>query len=95
MALLESSFLGQLSFNIKTALADKYLFSETQSRFIVSVPESQVVTFEQLAGQKATLLGQVTNTDEMMLTTATQQIILSRQETQKVYQESISWKLKA
>ena len=84
-----------MGFDVKTALADKYLFSETPSRFIVSVPESQVVAFEQLAGQKATLLGQVTNTNDMMLTTATQQIILSRQETQKVYQESISWKLEA
>lgn len=95
VALLESSFLGQLSFDVKTTLADKYLFSETPSRFIVSVPESQVTAFEQLSGQKATLLGQVTDTNDMMLTTATQQIILSRQETQKVYQESISWKLEA
>lgn len=95
VALLESSFLGQLSFDVKTTLVDKYLFSETPSRFLVSVPESQVVSFEKLAGKQATLLGHVTDTDDILLTTGTQQMILSRQETQKVYQESISWNLKA
>ncbi|CUW12946.1 Phosphoribosylformylglycinamidine synthase, synthetase subunit [Leuconostoc gelidum subsp. gasicomitatum] len=94
VSLLESSFAGDLSFNIATKQSDKYLFSETPSRFIVSVPQTKVADFEHLARKQATKIGLVTSESDVVINTLTQTIALSREEIQTVYQESISWQLK-
>lgn len=95
VGLLESSFAGQLSFEVTTGLAAQYLFAETPSRFVVSVAAENVAAFETLAGDIATRLGEVTTGDDVVVKTTTKELVLSRQEAQKVYQESISWQLKA
>ena len=94
VSLLESSFAGDLSFNIATKQSDKYLFSETPSRFIVSVPQTKAADFEDMAGKQATKIGLVTSESDVVINTLTQTIVLSREEIQTVYQESISWQLK-
>lgn len=93
VGLLESSFAGHLSFNVNTNQADKYLFAETPSRFVVSVPEEKANLFEELAGKQATKIGSVTDGDNIVVNTTTQTVTLSRREVKKVYQESISWQL--
>ena len=93
VGLLESSFAGDLSFDVITKQLDKYLFSETASRFIVSVPQTKVADFEHIAGKQATKIGSVTNESDVVIKTLTQTITLSREEIQTVYQESISWQL--
>ncbi|MGL5466331.1 MAG: AIR synthase-related protein, partial [Leuconostoc lactis] len=95
VGLLESSFAGQLSFNVNTNLATPYLFAETPSRFVVSVAADKVAAFEALAGDLATRIGDVTTGDDIVVATTTDEIVLSRQAAQKVYQESISWQLQA
>lgn len=95
VGLLESSFAGQLSFNVNTNLATSYLFAETPSRFVVSVAADKVAAFEALAGDLATRIGDVTTGDDIVVATTTDEIVLSRQAAQKVYQESISWQLQA
>ena len=95
VGLLESSFAGQLSFNVNTNLATSYLFAETPSRFVVSVAADKVAAFEALAGDLATRIGDVTTGDDVVVATTTDEIVLSRQAAQKVYQESISWQLQA
>lgn len=95
VGLLESAFAGNLSFDISVDLADKYLFSETPSRFVVSVSPENRTTFESLAGDRVTKLGVVTADDTINITTTTSDIQLSFSETKKIYQESIAWKLNA
>ncbi|MBS1007832.1 phosphoribosylformylglycinamidine synthase subunit PurL [Leuconostoc suionicum] len=95
VGLLESAFAGNLSFDISLDLADKYLFSETPSRFVVSVSPENRTTFESLAGDRVTKLGVVTADDTINITTTTSDIQLSFSETKKIYQESIAWKLNA
>ncbi|MDC2805466.1 phosphoribosylformylglycinamidine synthase subunit PurL [Leuconostoc suionicum] len=95
VGLLESAFAGNLSFDISVDLADKYLFSETPSRFVVSVSPENITTFESLAGDRVTKLGVVTADDTINITTTTSDIQLSFSETKKIYQESIAWKLNA
>lgn len=95
VGLLESSFAGQLSFNVNTNFATPYLFAETPSRFVVSVAADKVAAFEALAGDLATRIGDVTTGDDVVVATTTDEIVLSRQAAQKVYQESISWQLQA
>ncbi|MFU0764367.1 MAG: hypothetical protein ACFWTU_06105 [Leuconostoc mesenteroides] len=57
VGLLESAFAGNLGFDISVDLADKYLFSETPSRFVVSVSPENRTTFESLAGDRVIKLG--------------------------------------
>lgn len=95
VGLLESVFAGNLGFDISVDLADKYLFSETPSRFVVSVSPENRTTFESLAGDRVIKLGVVTADDTINITTTTSDIQLSLIETKKIYQESIAWKLNA
>ena len=95
VGLLESAFAGNLGFDISVDLADKYLFSETPSRFVVSVSPENRTTFESLAGDRVIKLGVVTADDTINITTTTSDIQLSFSETKKIYQESIAWKLNA
>lgn len=95
VGLLESAFAGNIGFDISVDLADKYLFSETPSRFVVSVSPENRTTFESLAGDRVTKLGVVSADDTINITTTTSDIQLSFSETKKIYQESIAWKLNA
>ncbi len=95
VGLLESSFAGDLSFDVQTKQADKYLFAETPSRFVVSVAAEKAEAFEQLAGTRATKIGIVTDDDVLKVVTTNQTIMLSRTATKKVYQESLACQLKA
>ncbi|MGR8826904.1 phosphoribosylformylglycinamidine synthase subunit PurL [Leuconostoc citreum] len=95
VGLLESSFAGDLSFDVQTKQADKYLFAETPSRFVVSVAAEKAEAFEQLAGTQATKIGIVTDDDVLKVVTTNQTIMLSRRATKKVYQESLACQLKA
>ncbi|MFT8840886.1 phosphoribosylformylglycinamidine synthase subunit PurL [Leuconostoc citreum] len=95
VGLLESSFAGDLSFDVQTKQADKYLFAETPSRFVVSVAAEKAEAFEQLAGTQATKIGIVTDDDVLKVVTTNQTIMLSRTATKKVYQESLACQLKA
>lgn len=94
VGLLESSFQNTLGFDIDTQQDDKYLFSETPSRFIVSVSPKLSDDFESIASGYATKLGHVTHSDDISIKTSTQNVHLSLVETVKVYQESISCQLK-
>lgn len=95
VGLLESSFAGDLSFDVQTKQADKYLFAETPSCFVVSVAAEKAEAFEQLAGTQATKIGIVTDDDVLKVVTTNQTIMLSRTATKKVYQESLACQLKA
>lgn len=95
VGLLESAFAGHLSFNVVTDMISEFLFAETPSRFIVSVAPQNRDDFEKLAGESAQKIGEVSDEDQMTIQSSDQLLQLSRQETQTIYQESISWRLKA
>ncbi|MGO1224763.1 MAG: AIR synthase-related protein, partial [Leuconostoc falkenbergense] len=95
VGLLESAFAGHLSFNVVTDMTSEFLFAETPSRFIVSVAPQNRDAFEKLVGESAQKIGEVSDEDQMTIQSSDQLLQLSRQETQTIYQESISWRLKA
>ncbi|MGO2516989.1 MAG: hypothetical protein ACTH66_00005, partial [Leuconostoc falkenbergense] len=64
-------------------------------RFIVSVAPQNRDAFEKLVGESAQKIGEVSDEDQMTIQSSDQLLQLSRQETQTIYQESISWRLKA
>lgn len=94
VGLLESAFAGQFSFNVVIDMTAEFLFAETPSRFIVSVAPQNREAFEALAGDSAKKIGEVFAEDQMTIQSSDQLLQLSRQETQTIYQESISWRLK-
>ncbi|GAW98591.1 phosphoribosylformylglycinamidine synthase subunit PurL [Secundilactobacillus mixtipabuli] len=70
VAIAEALFEHDLGFEGQTRLTNSQLFSETQSRFIVSVSPDKQAEFEALAGDKAVLIGQTTHQDQLLIKTA-------------------------
>lgn len=57
VALTEMTFHTGIGAQVKVAMPAAQLFSETQSRFLVTIPQDQQAAFETLAGAAATLIG--------------------------------------
>lgn len=64
VALAEASFEKNLGFSVELALANNQLFSESQSRFIVTVAPSNQAAFENLSQGTAQLIGRVSATGQ-------------------------------
>lgn len=60
IALAESAFDKGFGLNVTVSLPAAQLFSETQSRFVLSVAPDKQVAFEALVGAAATAIGEVT-----------------------------------
>ncbi|MCB5951024.1 phosphoribosylformylglycinamidine synthase subunit PurL [Enterococcus sp. BWT-B8] len=70
VALAESCFKNGFGMESTITMPQSWLFSETQSRFVLSVsPEKQEV-FEELMGSKAEMIGTVTNDNTMVIQAA-------------------------
>lgn len=67
VAIAEAAFANNLGVNVTLAMPKENLFAETQSRFVVSVPTAQQDAFEELMGQKAHLVGEVTDSGELVI----------------------------
>ena len=65
VAVTESAFGKYLGVNVTFDLPKEELFSETQSRFVLSVKPENQVAFEALAGDFATKVGEVTASGEL------------------------------
>lgn len=65
------------------------LFSETQSRFVVSVPEDAMEAFESIVDD-AVFVGRVTRNDEIHFEFNDADIVLSRQELEKAWKGALS-----
>lgn len=71
------------------------LFSETQSRFVVSVKEENVEKFEQL-GLDAIKIGVVTEDEQFVVKSATEEVMTEEVQTlRKLWKESIAQSLKS
>lgn len=77
VGLLESTFENDLGFDIDIKISDIQLFSETQSRFIVSVDKKDQQQFEKIADKRAVQIGKVTDDNMIYLKTFDSEIQLS------------------
>ncbi|WP_119326077.1 phosphoribosylformylglycinamidine synthase subunit PurL [Companilactobacillus musae] len=95
VALSESAFENNLGFEIKTSLTSAQLFSETQSRFLVTIaPENQVV-FERLIQEDFELLGQVTADSSYKVTTTDETSIIDGSVVKSNWKEAIACLMKS
>ncbi|PZL75380.1 phosphoribosylformylglycinamidine synthase subunit PurL [Enterococcus plantarum] len=89
IALAESAFKNELGIEVELAMPVSFLFSESQSRFIVSVrPENQQM-FEEMMQEKAVLIGKVTVSGKISIQTKDQKIEVIIQTAKGLWEEAI------
>lgn len=89
VALAESAFENQLGFAINWTGTAAQLFSETQSRFVVSVKTEHQTAFEQLLGENATFLGKVAVTNQFMIQTKTEELTIDGIEAKRIWEDTL------
>ncbi|WP_165006095.1 MULTISPECIES: phosphoribosylformylglycinamidine synthase subunit PurL [unclassified Enterococcus] len=89
IALAESAFARDLGLSIHLDVSTAQLFSETQSRFVLSVTPENQAALEQLMGDKAVYAGQVTNDQTLTMRAMDGEICLSTESAKRCWEEAI------
>lgn len=92
-ALAEMSFGRNIGAAVAADWAPALWFSESQSRFIVSVPAANITAFEALAGPLATRLGR-TQPGELTVQAAGQAMAANVASLKQLNKEALAWQLK-
>lgn len=95
VALAEATFENGVGIEVQLSLAPALLFSETQSRFIVSVRPENRQAFEAQMSEQTQKIGQVTATGRIVINMQEQQIDLAVAEAKAVWEEAIPCLMKA
>ncbi|CAJ1184175.1 Phosphoribosylformylglycinamidine synthase subunit PurL [Companilactobacillus paralimentarius] len=94
IALAKSAFDNDLGFDIKTKLTTAQMFSETQSRFLVSIAPDKQTDFEKMLQTDFEYLGTVTTEPEYKVTTATDSVVVDGKIAAKSWKEAIACLMK-
>lgn len=89
VAIAEAAFANNLGVNVTLAIPKENLFAETQSRFVVSIPTVQQDAFEELMGQKAQLVGKVTDSGELIIQAEDARIQVETKTAAQLWEEAI------
>ncbi|EOH90092.1 phosphoribosylformylglycinamidine synthase subunit PurL [Enterococcus pallens] len=89
VAIAEAAFGNGLGVNVTLAMPKENLFAETQSRFVVSIPANQQADFEELMGQKAQLIGEVTDSEELVIQAEDARIQVATKTAAQLWEEAI------
>ncbi|WP_125565125.1 phosphoribosylformylglycinamidine synthase subunit PurL [Companilactobacillus insicii] len=88
-ALSESAFDNNLGFNIQTTLTSKQMFSETQSRYLITVDSKNKESIEDLFNDNFECLGFVTNDSTFSIQTADENLDIELSEALDNWKEAI------
>jgi len=94
VALSESAFDNKLGFEIKTGLSSAQMFSETQSRFLVTIEKNDQAKFEELFEKDFECLGTVTNESIFNVKTADETILMDGKKALTNWKEAIACLMK-
>lgn len=89
VALTESAFKNNLGLDVQVDVSKEALFSETQSRFVLSISPEQQKEFETLAGAKATLLGKVTSDNQIHIQAQDGEINVGTSKAKQLWEDAI------
>ncbi|MDK1718012.1 phosphoribosylformylglycinamidine synthase subunit PurL [Dellaglioa algida] len=89
VALSESAFKNDLGMTVELDITDAQLFSETQSRFILSVNPANAEAFEKLMELNAQKIGRVTATQMIDVTTKDNHIVIAVAEAKHAWEDAI------
>jgi phosphoribosylformylglycinamidine synthase II len=94
VALAESTFNQNLGVSVKLDLPQAWFFSETQSRFVLSVAPENQIAFETLVGKQARLIGSVTATSTLEIQGNDGRIVVETAKARSKWEEAIPCLLK-
>ncbi|URZ88328.1 phosphoribosylformylglycinamidine synthase subunit PurL [Floricoccus penangensis] len=89
VALAESAFKNELGLDVTVDFEKEKLFSETQSRFILSVKPENKAQIEEVFGSHAVEIGNVTDSGKLEIKTVDAELSVSTKEAKKVWEEAI------
>ncbi len=89
VAIAESAFTNQLGVEATVVMPVENLFAETQSRFVLTVKPENQTEFEALAGNKAVIIGMVTDSGEIHLAAEGGSINVATKQAQELWEEAI------
>ncbi|MFR0554314.1 phosphoribosylformylglycinamidine synthase subunit PurL [Loigolactobacillus coryniformis subsp. coryniformis] len=91
VGLAECCFEQQLGASIDVAMPASWLFAETQSRFIITVPAAQAAAFSQMAGEQAQQIGTVTAATDLVIKTNTETLTLDIVTSKQQWEGALAW----
>ncbi|MUO33347.1 phosphoribosylformylglycinamidine synthase subunit PurL [Enterococcus gallinarum] len=94
VALAESAFKENVGISVQLDLPQSWLFSETQSRFVLSIAPENQTAFEALAGDSACLVGKVTAEPQLKIQGSDGMIVAETALARKKWEEAIPCLLK-
>lgn len=94
IGLAEAAFENHFGFEVTTNTDNAHLFSESQSRFVVSIAPEKQSEFEAMLGKTATKIGTVTDDGMFTINTTEGQTTIAENEAYVDWKDAISWLLK-
>jgi phosphoribosylformylglycinamidine synthase len=94
VALAEATFGTQLGLDVTVNLTTAQLFSETQSRFVVTILPEDREEFERLMGEKASYIGKVTESSNIVIQASDGEIHLAVTTAKKCWEDAIECLMK-
>lgn len=94
VALAEAAFPKGFGLDVRTIMTTAQLFSETQSRFVLTTSPENKAAFETIVGEKATLIGQVTTEKRITIQASDGKIDVATQVAYRNWKEAIECLMK-
>ncbi|MFD0896925.1 phosphoribosylformylglycinamidine synthase subunit PurL [Loigolactobacillus binensis] len=91
VGLAESCFGRQLGATVEVAMPASWLFAESQSRFILTVPAAQAAAFSQMTGEQAQQIGTVTAATDLVIKTNTETLTLDVVTSKQQWEGALAW----
>lgn len=95
VALMESAFPKELGMSVTVDLPKEWLFSESPSRFVLSVKPEMAEEVQTLFGTEASEIGEVTDTGTASIQTPNEELKLNVLEMKEMWEGAIPWLLKS
>ncbi|WEV61308.1 phosphoribosylformylglycinamidine synthase subunit PurL [Streptococcaceae bacterium ESL0729] len=89
VGLVESAFKNGLGLDVEVNMPARDLFSESQSRFVLSIKEENKARFEALVGDKASYLGRVTDSGQINIKACDDTVALASKTAKNLWEEAI------
>ena len=95
VALMESAFGNELGLSATLDMPSEWLFSESPSRFVLSVRPEHVEEVKEVFGQDAVEIGEVKDTRIAEIRTQTEKLTIDVKEVKDLWEGAIPWLLKS
>lgn len=95
VALMESAFGNELGLSATLDMPSEWLFSESPSRFVLSVRPENAEAVKEVFGQDAVEIGEVKDTRIAEIRTQTEELTIDVKELKDLWEGAIPWLLKS